>query len=153
MAIRRASLILPCPRLEDFPTHLTGPPAAELLAAWTALWHPALLAATGRLPGWHPADEPPDPTSLDAELVLVPSISRQRLPGDWCERMKATIPTNPPSVEASPTRGTTIAAALASAGLDPCTIPGSVVQDFLALGYAHLQVELLTRAMHYAPVL
>ena len=65
MTIRRASVILPCRGFDDFPTHLTGPAAAELLTAATALWHPALIHATQALPGWHPAEEPPDPAALD----------------------------------------------------------------------------------------
>src|SRR5262245_18311658 len=137
MAIRRASLILPCRRLEDFPTHLTGRPAAKLLAAWTALWHPAILKATGRLPGWHPADEPPDPSSLDAELVIVPSVSQHILPKDWSERLKATSPQNPAPIEARASREQTVAAALTSSEVDPLDISETTVLDFLALGYAH----------------
>jgi alpha-mannosidase len=153
MVIRRASLILPCRRLEDFPTHLSGESAAELLTAWTALWHPALIGATGRLPGWHPADELPDPSALEAELVLVPSVSRHQLPSDWCDRLRATGPHNPPPIEAAASRNETIAAALAAAAIDASCVTETIVGDFLALGFAHLQVELLTRAMHYATVL
>ncbi len=153
MTIRRALLILPCRRLDDFPTHLTGERASELLAAWTALWHPALIAATGRLPGWHAADEPPDPAGFDGELVLVPGVSRQCLAGDWCDRLAATSPRNPPPVHAVASRRDTITAALTAAAIDPDCVPAAVVGDFLALGYAHLQVELLTRAMHYSSVL
>ena len=53
MTIRRASVILPCRGFDDFPTHLAGPGAADLLAAVTGLWHPALIHATQALPGWH----------------------------------------------------------------------------------------------------
>ena len=153
MTIRRVSLLLPCRRLEDFPTQLTGPAAAELLAAWTAGWHPSLIHATGQLPGWHPADEPPDPAELQGELVLVPSVSKERLAGDWCDRLRATAPQNPPPVEAARSRQETIAAALAAASISPSEVAADVAADFLALGYAHLQVELLTRAMRYTPVL
>ena len=80
MPICHASLILPCSGWDDFPTHLGDEASAELLSAWTALWHPALIAAMERLPGWHRADEPPDPASLENELILVPPPSRQRMP-------------------------------------------------------------------------
>ena len=153
MTIRRASLLLPCRRLDDFPSHLTGQAAAELLAAWTALWHPAFVRVTGGLPGWHPADEPPDPASLDGELILIPSVSRQRLASDWCDRLRATAPVNPRPVEACGLRGQTIAAALEAAGIDSNQVAAETAADFLALGYAHLQVELLTRAMRYTSVL
>jgi alpha-mannosidase len=153
MTLRRASLLLPCRRLEDFPTHLTGQAAADLLAAWTALWHPSLVNATGRLPGWHPADEPPDPAELEDELVIVPSASRERLASDWCERVCSARPNNRPPVDAVASRQETIAAAFAAASIAPDQVAPDVAADFLALGFAHLQVELLTRAMHYTPVL
>jgi alpha-mannosidase len=153
MSIRSASLILPCHRLQDFPTHLTGQMAAELLAAWTVLWHPALLAATGRLPGWHSADAPPEPETLDGELILVPSVCHSRLVGNWRDRLRETEPRNPPAVEAAESRGATLAAALAAAGMDEQVVAAELAGDFFALGYAHLQVELLTGAMHYSSVL
>lgn len=153
MPLCRTSLTLPCLRLEDFPTHLSGRAASELLAAWTALWHPALLAQTGCLPGWHPADAPPDPDALDGELVLVPSACNARLPSGWCDRLRATGPRNPPPVAVAESRAQTIAAALSAASIEPQSVSDAVARDFLALGYAYLQVELVTRAMHYATVL
>src|SRR5687767_10962882 len=140
MTIRRVSLLLPCRRLDDFPTQLTGPAAAELLAAWTPAWHPSLLNATGQLPGWHPADEPPQPAELKGELVLVPSVSKERLAANWCDRLRATAPQNPPPVEAASSRQETIAAALRAASISPNEVDAHLAADFLALGYAHLQV-------------
>jgi len=153
MPIRHASLILPCTGWDDFPSHLGDEASAELLSAWTALWHPSILAATERLPGWHRADEPPDPASLDQELVLVPPPSRQRMPSDWCDRLRATAPNNPPPVETTSSRPDTIEAMLRAAGLEAPATSTGVVADFLALGYAWLQVELLTRSMRYSSVL
>ncbi len=153
MTIRRSSLILPCHGWDDFPTHLTGSTAAELLTAATALWHPALIHATQGLPGWHPADEPPDPASLEGELVVVPPVSRERMAPDWCDRLRATSPRNPPPVEAVASREDTITALLAAASIDPNQVASASVADFLALGYAHLLVELITRALRYTSVL
>jgi alpha-mannosidase len=153
MTLRRASLILPCRQLEELPTYLTGTPAAELLAAWTALWHPALIQVTGTLPGWHPADELPDPAALESELVVVPSVSRERMAPNWCDRLRATAPLNPPPVEAKASRRETVASVLAAASLDPSAVDPDVAGEFWALGHAHLQVELLTRALRYSSVL
>jgi alpha-mannosidase len=153
MTLRRASILLPCDRLENFPTHLDSQEASDLLAGWTALWHPALVAATGRLPGWHPADSPPDPGDLDGELVVVPTVSRRRLAGDWCDRLRAAAPKNPPPVEACASRDQTIHAIQHAAEIVLDAIAADVAADFLALGFAHLQVELLTRAMRYSSVL
>src|SRR5688572_10341965 len=140
MTLHRTSILLPCPRLDDFPTHLVGAEAAALLAAWTTLWHPALIAATARLPCWHPADNPPDPESLDGELVIVPPISRQHLAGDWLDRLRATAPANPSPIDASESRAESIAAALEAASISADAVNRSIAAYFLALGYAHLQV-------------
>jgi alpha-mannosidase len=153
MTPRRASLILPCPRLDDFPTHLTGDRAAELLAGWTALWHPALLDALGGIPTWRTSDDLPDPSEFDGELVVLPETSRLRMSADWPDRFRATAPKNPPPVEATASREKTVAAVLEAAGLTDKNLPSELVGDFLALGHAHLQVELLTRAMRYSSVL
>lgn len=51
-------IVLPCHSMEDFPIHHRGHEAANLLASWTALWHPALIASAGKMPGWHQTDNP-----------------------------------------------------------------------------------------------
>ena len=85
--------------------------------------------------------------------MLVPSASRERLAGDWCDRLRATARAIRRRSKRPRSRQETIAAALAAARISPSEVPADVVADFLALGYAHLQVELLTRAMQYTPVL
>jgi hypothetical protein len=51
-------LLLPCHSLEDFPVYQEGEQAEGLLAAWSALWHPALLASCGQLPNVVPGRFP-----------------------------------------------------------------------------------------------
>ncbi len=155
MTIRRTSVILPCRSFDDFPSHLAGPGAADLLASLTGLWHPALIHATQALPGYHPSEEPPDPAELAGELVVVPSSSRERMPPDWAERLRATTPRNPSPVDAMPSRPETVAAMLSAAGIDleKTQVFDESVANFLALGYAYLQVELITRALRYSSVL
>src|SRR6188768_523004 len=102
MTIRRASVILPSSGLDDFPTHLAGPGAADLLASVTGLWHPALIHATQALPGSHPAEEPPEPGELEGELIVIPSSSCERIASDWADRLLATAPRNPAPVDAVP---------------------------------------------------
>lgn len=153
MPLCRASVILPCHRLDDFPSHLAGDRAAELLAAWTGLWHPLLIDAIGTIPTWRPSDDLPDPIEFQGELLVRPETSRLRMSADWADRMRATNSVNPPPVDAAPCRAETIAAILTATGLDQKSVRPEFVGDFLALGHAHLQVELLTRAMHYSTVL
>src|SRR3982750_1645464 len=142
MSLRRASVILPASQLDDFPTHLRGEAATDLLAAWTAVWHPALIHATQELPGWHPAGEPPDPAALEGELVVIPSASRQQMAPDWIDRLRATSPRNPPPVESLPARAQTVDAILSAAGIQPHDVSTESVADFFALAFAHLQIGL-----------
>ena len=153
MTIRRASVILPCRGFDDFPTHLAGPGAADLLASLTGLWHPALIHATQAIPGHHWAEGPPDPAEMEDELVVIPSSSRERMPADWADQVRATAPRNPSPVDAMPSRRDTVAALLAAAELSPGQVSDESVANFFALGYAHLQVELITLAMRYSSVL
>ncbi len=153
MTIRRASVILPSRGFDDFPTHLIDEAAADLLVAMTAPWHPSIIHAIQGLPGWRWVDDLPDPATLEGELVLVPSVSRDRMAPDWCDRLLATAPRNPAPLDVALSRQETIAALLYSASIAPDKLSAASVADFLALGYAHLQVELLTRALRYTSVL
>ncbi|MCA9156441.1 MAG: hypothetical protein KDA38_16730, partial [Planctomycetales bacterium] len=60
MKYQELIILLPCHSLEDFPTHHSGEDAEGLLAAWTALWHPALIAAVESMPTWYRVDTPPE---------------------------------------------------------------------------------------------
>ena len=50
MKFEELIVLLPCHSLEDFPLYYEGHDADSLLAGWTSLWHPALLAAAGAIP-------------------------------------------------------------------------------------------------------
>jgi alpha-mannosidase len=153
MTIRRASVILPSGSSGDFPSHLQGQAAAELLGAVTALWHPSLIHVTRELPGTFGAEELPDPIEIEGQLIAVPSASRERMPPEWLDRLTGTAPKNPPPVMAGPIRSETVSALLAAASIDAGQVRGESVADFLALGHAYLQVEQITRALRYTSVL
>ena len=90
-------IVLPCHSLEDFPIHHRGSKAANLLANWTALWHPALIASCEDKPDWQQADNPDvgldeDPLNEDSGklenanlrasgvcLALIPEIAASML--------------------------------------------------------------------------
>jgi alpha-mannosidase len=146
MTYRELHLLLPCHSLEDFPLHHEGADADGLLAAWTALWHPALVTAAGSGPKWRRADSPPD--RLDGLLILVPGVSVAQLPTDFESRSASEGAT---VLVGNQTREALLEHSLAAlppamlARLDP-----DLCRDFLALGYCYLQVELLTRQMRYS---
>ena len=58
--------------------HYEGEEADGLLAAWTSLWHPALLATTGTAPNWYRGDSPPG--DLSNMLILAPGVSESEVP-------------------------------------------------------------------------
>jgi alpha-mannosidase len=144
MKYQELIILLPCHSLEDFPIHYEGDDAQALLAAWTAMWHPALMASCQRLPTWARADSPPD--NLAERLVIVPKVSESLLLAGWPARAKDQ---GAQVVRKLSERPRIVAAALEP--LDPPAGPlnESLVADFQALGYAYLQEELLTRRMRY----
>ena len=138
-------ILLPCHSLEDFPTHHEGDDAAGLLAGWTALWHPALIANAQAMPRWFRASSPPQ--DLKNRLIVVPGVSLPELPADFSQRAEQ----NDACLICESTRRTKILEQ-ALARLDPadCEVDSDLAADFLALGYCYLQVELLTRQMRYS---
>ncbi|HEY2881560.1 MAG TPA: hypothetical protein VGJ15_03990, partial [Pirellulales bacterium] len=147
--INDLAIVLPSHSLDDFPGHLRGQQASGLLAACTALWHPALLAAAGKLPGFVRADQPPEPVA--GAVAVVPEISQAILGRDYVDRARAV---GAIVVENALTRQ-----AIASAALNALADGSSAraiqngnlpIADFFALGFCHLQMELLTRRMRYS---
>ncbi|HVX11093.1 MAG TPA: hypothetical protein VHC22_07935 [Pirellulales bacterium] len=143
MAYAELAILLPCHSLEDFPVYQEGPEAEGLLAAWSALWHPALLAAAGRLPTWYRADSPPE--DVADRLFIVPAASDALLVAGWTSRAqeeRACV------IRKTRDRNEIVAAALAKLPSVPSVEP-ALAADFLALGVCYLLVELLTRQMRY----
>jgi alpha-mannosidase len=144
MKFEEACVLLPCHSLEDFPTHYEGAAAEGLLAAWSALWHPELLAACGRLPTWYRADGPPD--ALSGRLIVIPSTSEPLLLAGWASRATSE---GAHVVRKIKRRDEIVAAALGGLDNRQENLDPELTADFLALGYGYLAVELLTRQMRY----
>ncbi len=157
MNFKELLVLLPCHSLEDFPTHHTGDEAEGLLAAWSALWHPALIAGAGRTPSWHRAEDPPE--ELQDRLLVIPEICEGELQAGFVER---AIGEGACVIRKSLHRKEIVATALAfmeekkggngnpdEGPSPPPMVDESLAADFLALGFMYLQVELLTRQMRY----
>ncbi len=145
MNYQQLIVLLPCHSLEDFPTHHEGDDAAGLLAAWTALWHPALIASTGKMPSWHRADSPPD--DVTNKLIVVPGVSQSQLPTGFLQRAQSEAAC---LISSQLDRSQIIEAAVGP--LETAVSPAAdhLVADFLALGYCFLQIQLLTRKLRYS---
>ena len=136
--------ILPCRSRDDASDWRPTPVADELLAACTALWHPALVAAAGEMPRWTPAAEPPD--DPEGHVLLIPPSAEPLLPEDWLEHVR--------QAGASLIRGQKGRAEMAAAALAALEAPPAVdddlAADFLALGYCHYVVETITVNIRYS---
>lgn len=145
MKLQELLILLPCHGLEDFPMHHEGDDADSLLACWTALWHPQLLAITHRAPRWARVDDPP--AELTGRLLLVPTVSSSSLPTGFAQRARdsgAILIRKPTDRQAILDE---VLGYLEPAGQP---LDRSLVSDFFALGYGFLQIQLLTRQMRYS---
>ncbi len=173
--------LLPCHTLEDFPVHGSKDEAQSLLAAWTGLWHPELIAATCEAPQWRRAD---DTVSSDEEAEQHrDSFIQQHYYDDdgtgsyddqsefefdaesfesrWRECL-VVIPSPAAStvfsgfenaaleVAATVVRDVGSRADLLSRLEIESKIDSNLVDDFFALGYVRLQIEMMTRKLRFS---
>jgi alpha-mannosidase len=142
--IDKLTPILPCRGRDDFGEPRSADQAEELLAAWTALWHPAFLAAAGAMPRWLAATSPPEDPA--GHLILMPPTSEPLLPDDWlshAEHLGARI------IRGQSRRPAMIAAAMATLDTPLPEVDAGLAADFLALGYAHYVIETITVSIRY----
>ena len=90
MAIETIRVFLPCQTLDGFPATLEEDEAEDLLAAWTAAWHPGLLAAAGAVPAWASVDLPP--ASVPTTLEIVPAALDSRFAGGRTRSFRDAVP-------------------------------------------------------------
>ncbi|MCA9043910.1 MAG: hypothetical protein KDA69_06290 [Planctomycetaceae bacterium] len=143
MSLNEIVILVPCHSLEDFPTELGDEPAAGLLNAFAVAFHPALLAAAERFPGYRRADEAA--LATEGQLAFLPSASKDWVPHGWAEdsrRNGATV------VSGVSDRDEMLKAALQAVSEEEANaFSEDVVADLLALGTVYLLTELLTRHM------
>lgn len=145
MNYQQLIVLLPCQSLEDFPTHHEGAEATGLLAAWTALWHPALIACAAKIPSWYRADSPPE--DVTDKLVVVPGASKSQVPTGYLQRVESESAC---LIQDHLDREQMIRSALQPLDAPVPPEAQNLAPDFLALGYCYLQVELLTRKLRYS---
>jgi alpha-mannosidase len=140
----RLTALLPRRTLEDVARVRTAETAEQILSAWTALWHPALVGVAGVMPHWAAAETPPEQPG--GHLLLVPPEAEELLPADWlfqAEQAGAVVLRN------LRRRDEMVAAALEHLEGGPPAIDPDLAADFLALGFCHLIVEIVTLQMRY----
>ncbi|MEK6246597.1 MAG: hypothetical protein N2C12_00360 [Planctomycetales bacterium] len=149
MKIQQLVALLPCHSLEDFPFHLEGGAADQILNAYTMLWHPALIAGAKAVPTWRRSDE--QEQAWDDCLVAMPQVCHDDMPGYWLDDIRgqgAVIV----SCDGSTNRDELIKNALKELAL-PEDVNPSIAEEFLSLGLCHLLTEVLTVRMRYSSLL
>jgi len=144
----KPTVFLPCHTLDDFPYWLDEQEADELLAAWTAAWHPAVIAASGAMPVWASVDLPPP---ADAALLgIVPAFCDDR----FAAQFDAAAKIDSRWVRGVAGRAALIEAVASAAGVAPGPagdLPATAwADDFRGLGLGVLVSELLARRMRSA---
>ena len=144
MSFQHLTVLLPCYSLEDFTTERPEDESEQLLSAWSALWHPALVAAAGKMPHWAPASR--RPRNRPATSACCRPAAKPCCRPTGCRRPSRPAPT---SFATCPRRRQMVAAALDALGPAAAVVEPALAADFLALGFCHLAVELLTRKLRY----
>ena len=148
MSYQQLLTLWPGEELEKLPSSLTGQDATSLLACWSALWHPRLLQATGQLPKWRTTTTPA--SDADHAVVTIPVPSEPHVEVNWraqAEQNGALI------LGARSARSDVVREALQHLDDDYAGWHDDIANDFLALGYCFLQVELLTQKLQYSSTL
>lgn len=73
--------LLPCYSLEDFSLYRQSSEVDEIFSAWSALYHPALVAHFGEAPRWEAAGSPS--TGKQRRLVVVPPCTEYLVSHSW----------------------------------------------------------------------
>jgi alpha-mannosidase len=145
MKIKRLLVILPCYNLENLELDRGVGETGQILSAWTALYHPALIYAAQSTPNWLAAYNAAD-EDFSESLVILPECSETLLPEDWS-------PDHAPDdcllLRKIADRRLLIEAVQAKVDDFLSAVDSDLIADFFALGYCRLIVELLTRRLHY----
>jgi alpha-mannosidase len=137
------AILLTCHSLEDFPVHHEGDEADSLLANWTALWHPKLIADAQKLPTWIRTFDVPEDCA--GHLFLSPISSDNDLQTGFAQRVTEQAGK---LIRRHQCRDEILKLVLAD--LPTFQVDEELVADFLALGYCYLQIQLLTRQLRYS---
>ena len=117
MTPSRLFVLLPCESLEGLDLDRSESDAEQLLSAWSALWHPELLAAARSIPQWAAAATPPEPADF---LAIVTEGCQPRLPPDWASEAEAA---GARIFVGLKNRAEMVAAALGVVRSHPCPLP------------------------------
>src|SRR6056297_3171772 len=168
-------VLIPVSTLEDFPRAGSDAEARNLLAAWSVLWHPAIIHAAGGCPTWYRDDGPP--VDEKRRIVAIPDGSMAKLPAQFAGSLTSAPGSEQKTADegsdvlswqvSGPDRTTMLRSlGLAESGqadskkehVDWGDVPAQLSDgprtltpdDFFALAYATLQIQVMTRRLRYS---
>ena len=139
-------LLIPSYSMEDFSVDRIDAEANQILSAWSALYHPALIEKWGRLPVWERASSP---SENDYELIVVPPCCEHLTPMGWLHEKEEQCVL----IRNESDREVIIQSALESLQLTEHGFEGWFVDAFFAMGTHYVLSELLTRQLRYMSML
>jgi alpha-mannosidase len=144
MGYSKTVIILPGYGLDSLPYDIDDEQAAGLLNAFAAACHPRVLAAIGELPAWASCDEHAD--CDPGTLFVIPPISEDHIHGVWVEEESDS---SPGIIRGITDRDELVDAMLARIETSSEKLDPELTADCMAIGIAHVLMEILTQQMHY----
>ncbi|MCA9127452.1 MAG: hypothetical protein KDB22_10215 [Planctomycetales bacterium] len=167
MQLRETLFLLPGYELDGFPRILSSADAEFFLSGWVALWHPLLIARTQRIPRWHQVENPP--ADLSGLLLVLPQHCEEHFSSDLQNRVDGAD-----AIILRPATGwrefqaeifSRLEMDRSLLKIETMVGDGESTQqpadnrrlstaadyeaEFAALGYAYLQIQLMTRQLRY----
>jgi alpha-mannosidase len=122
--------------------------AEQILAGWSALFHPALISHYEQIGAWDRVYHPTSEKNLP--LVIIPPCVELDLNRSWLSEVEAN---GTLLLRDYQDRESLVGEILEKTGLADHPFDDDLVADFLALGTGYLLVELLTRQLRYMSTL
>ena len=135
--------LLPSYSFEDFSLYRKSSEVDAIFSAWSALYHPALVAHFDAAPRWEPAGSPT--FGLTPRLVVVPPCAESILSRSWVKSAEEGGAIFIRDVE---DRDEILRVAFEKLGID-ASIGDEESETFLSLGLTCFLEELLTRKLRY----
>ncbi|MDR0704298.1 MAG: hypothetical protein LBF88_04845 [Planctomycetaceae bacterium] len=141
-------VLYPSYSFETLSTDRTAAEADELLDAWTAVFHPALIEKFNEIPRWESASIPPYNSS--EQPILIPACCESFLYEDWFKQQDETKTF---LVRNCINRDEILAKLFSHENIENHGFDTEYIADFFALGTAHFLIDMLVRQLHYMSML
>lgn len=144
--LRDLILLLPGHELEGYPRRLEAPLADDLLAAWLGLWHPLVLHAAQGIPKWQHFERLG--SELDGSLLVLPKFIEDQV-SEATRKQWGTQNAHLVQVEGHTWRAMQEALLARFDVRQDLPLVSELRDEFAALGYCYLQIQLMTRQLRY----